>query len=299
MSERQYTTIITVVGRPNAGKSTLINALVKKKALITSRRPQTTRQRIHAVHTQGNYQLVCIDTPGINPSGKNNRIHQPNKMARQAISPDTDLVLLLLDGLNWGLAEDNLLLHLKALAKEIACIAVINKMDRYKHQQAKVLQFIQQTSTYHPFHEIVPICARRLSDIRYLEGLLGQYVVPRQFIYPKKQWMVQDRSSYVSELIREKILRRFNQEVPYSAQVMVNQYSRRGDKTYIKATIHVERKSHKKIIIGHGGKAIRAIGQQARQLLEKQMNAPVHIQLWVKVGRFSRLNQLLPEPGYR
>lgn len=292
----QYTTVVAVIGRPNAGKSTLINSLVGQKVAITSRRPQTTRHRIHAIHTRENYQFVFIDTPGINQSSTSAFLRELNKTTRSVLS-DADLVLFMLDGLNWDKTEQAILKYFPAT--DIPCIAIVNKIDRYRQDRPKILSFMQKIEPFYPFKEMVPLSSRKPNDIEYLEKLLRKYAVPGAFMFPEEQLTDQNMRFYVSELIREKILRRFNQEVPYSAAVMIDKYEELPGETHIKATIHVEQESHRQIIVGSKGSGIREIGKQTRQVLEKETGTHVDLRLWVKVSRSWSTNpKLLREFGY-
>ena len=289
----EWRAVIAVVGRPNAGKSTLVNHMVGQKITITSRRPQTTRHPIRAIHTQDRYQLVFIDTPGINQHIGSAFLRQMNKTARSALT-DAELVLLMLDGLHWGADERAVL---QRIPPQTPCIAVVNKIDRYRRDRA--LGFMRELEAYHPFREIVPMSARKAKDIAYLEKLLRRYATRRAFMFPPEQITDRDMRFYVSELIREKILRRFHREVPYSATVAIDDYHESTAAVRVKATIHVERESHKHIIVGERGAGVCEIGKQARADLEKQTGRHVDLRLWVKVSRaWSTEPRLLRAFGY-
>ena len=298
MSSRseQYTTVVAVIGRPNAGKSTLINSLIGQKVAITSRRPQTTRHRIHAIHTRENYQFIFIDTPGINQNSESLFLKELNKTTRSALS-EADLILFMLDGLKWDRTEDAIVKYLPS--GDQSCIAVVNKMDRYRQQRSRVNEYLTLLQQKTIFDEILPISARKPGDIQYLEKLLRKYAVKAAFMFADDQFTDQNMRFYVSELVREKILRRFNQEVPYSVAVVIDSYREYEREIRIKATIHVEQESHKHIIVGKAGTGIREVGKQVRQLLEKETGVHVDIRLWVKVSHaWSSNPRLIRDFGY-
>lgn len=293
----QYTTIIAVVGRPNAGKSTLINALLGQKVAITSRRPQTTRHRIHAIHSIDNYQFVFIDTPGINRNAGSVFLKELNKTTRSALS-EADIILFMFDGPRWDETEDAILSYLPE-SREQMTIALVNKVDRYRDSRGKLTAFLERLQSIDYFSEIMPVSCKKPTDIQYLEKLLRQHAVERPFMFPEDQYTDQNMRFYVSELVREKILRRFNQEVPYSVAVVIDDYKELPKSTRIKATIHVEQESHKQIVIGKGGASIREVGKQVRQVLEKETGTHVDIRLWVKVSHaWSSNPKLIRDFGY-
>ena len=292
----QHTAVIAVVGRPNAGKSTLVNNIVGQKITITSRRAQTTRHAIRAIHTKDDYQFVFTDTPGISGDNGTAFLRALNKTARAAL-PDADLVLFMLDGLRWGRPEQATLRRVPA---RLPCMAVINKMDRYKSRPRLAPPFIRELASAHDFCDIVPMSCRRAKDIEYLERLLRGHARLRAFMFPP--WQVTDRDMrfHAAELIREKILRRFNREVPYSAAVVIEAYNENRRETSVQATIYVEREAHKRMIIGDNGAGIREVGKQAREALAKTIRARVDLRLWVKVSRsWSTDPRLLREFGYQ
>jgi GTP-binding protein Era len=295
MSDDQKTAVIAVIGRPNAGKSTLINNMVGQKISIISHKPQTTRHRVHAIHTSGNHQFVFIDTPGINITGRSAFLRELNKTARSVLS-DVDVILLMLDGLNWDEREDAILSYLPKQA--VPCLLVINKIDRYKTRDS-IIRFIDKIRARYEFSEVIPLSVKRKKDMAYIEKVLANYTRPGEFIFPHDQVTDQSMKFYASELIREKILRRFNKEIPYSAAVTVDRYEEKQGMIRIAATIHVEQDSHKQIIVGEKGQGIREIGRQARLALEKETGSRVFLKLWVKLSKaWSNNPKLIREFGY-
>ena len=292
----QFTTIVAVIGRPNAGKSTLINSLVGQKVAITSRRPQTTRHRIHAIHTRDNYQFVFIDTPGVNQQSQSLFLKSLNKTTRSVLS-EADLILFMLEGPRWDRTEDAIIKYMPPGNRP--CIALVNKIDRYRDNRRKISQFLESLQARDLFTEIIPLSARKPNDIGYLEKVLRKYAVKGEFMFSSDQFTDQNMRFYVAELIREKIMRRFNQEIPYSVAVVLDDYRESAGETRIKATIHVEQDSHKQIIVGKGGVGIREVGKQVRQLLEKETETHVDIRLWVKVSHaWSSNPRLIRDFGY-
>lgn len=292
----QHTAIIAVIGRPNAGKSTLINQLVGQKISIISNKPQTTRHRVHAIHTSNNYQLIFIDTPGINQKGQSAFLRELNKTARSVLS-DVDLILFILDGLSWDQRESTILKYFPV--QKVPCLLLVNKIDRYKKNQERVIKFIEEVQQHHEFSEIIPVSAKRKKDISYLEKQLFKYTKPGEFVFPDDQVTDQSMQFFASEIIREKIMRRFNQEIPYSAAVVIDRYEEKKGLIRIAATIHVEQDNHKRILIGEKGQGIREIGREARIALEKDTGKRVFIKLWVKLSRaWSSNPKLIREFGY-
>ncbi len=296
MTDHNFTTVIAVIGRPNAGKSTIINSLLGQKIVATSCRPQTTRHRIHAIYTKDNYQFIFADTPGINQRSHTAFLRKLNKAAC-AVLLDSDLILFMLDGLTWDATEDTILRYMSG--GNIPCLAILNKIDQYRQNRFHALEFMQDIGQKYGFKEIIPLSGRKPSDVNYLEKILRKYAVRREFMFPREQVTDQCMRFYVSELIREQIFRRFDQEVPYSAAVVIDDYEELPGETRIKATIHVEQKSHKRIVIGSRGYGIKEIGKKVREILRKETGAHVDIRLWVKVSQSWSTNpKLLREFGY-
>lgn len=296
MTDCNFTTVIAVIGRPNAGKSTLINSLLGQKIVTTSRRPQTTRHRIHAIHTKDNYQFVFVDTPGINYNSRTVFLRELNKTGRAVLS-DSDLILFMLNGLTWDATEDAILEYMSG--GNIPCLAIINKIDRYRQHRFRILGFMRDIGQKYDFKEIIPLSGRKPRDINYLEKILRKYAVRKEFMFPREQVTDQCMRFYTSELIREQVFRRFNQEIPYSAAVVIDDYEELPGETRIKATIHVEQESHKRIIIGSRGHGIKEIGKKVRETLRKETATHVDIRLWAKVSQSWSTNpKLLRVFGY-
>ncbi|TNF96087.1 MAG: GTPase Era, partial [Gammaproteobacteria bacterium] len=168
MNNDQHTAVVAVIGRPNAGKSSLINNMVGQKISIISHKPQTTRHRVHAIHTRDNYQFVFIDTPGINRKGQSAFLRELNKTARSVLS-DVDVIILMLDGLDWDEREDIILSYFPQ--QDVPCLLLINKVDRYKSRD-RVIKFIETVKDRYAFSEIIPVTVKRKKDIAYIEKVL-------------------------------------------------------------------------------------------------------------------------------
>ncbi len=284
---------VAIVGRPNVGKSTLMNHLLGQKLSITSRKPQTTRHRIHGILTNDTMQAVFVDTPGIHAKEVKAINERMNKAAISALS-DVDLVLFVVDGLQWR-ADD--LLTLEKLANtELPVVLVINKADTIKEKD-KLLALIEEYQQSFEFADIVPVSALRGQNLDRLMAVVSRYLPVRPPIFDPEQ--ITDRSErfLASEIIREKIMRQSGDEVPYDLTVQIDGFKDeaahkdpktgkwRKACTFIDATIFVERAGQKTIIIGDKGSRIKQIGIEARQDMEKLFDRKIMLTLWVKVKK--------------
>ncbi len=284
---------VAIVGRPNVGKSTLMNHLLGQKLSITSRKPQTTRHRIHGILTNDTMQAVFVDTPGIHAKEVKAINERMNKAAISALS-DVDLVLFVVDGLQWR-ADD--LLSLEKLANtELPVVLVINKADTIKEKD-KLLPLIEEYQQSFEFADIVPVSALRGQNLDRLMAVVSRYLPVRPPIFDPEQ--ITDRSErfLASEIIREKIMRQSGDEVPYDLTVQIDGFKDeaahkdpktgkwRKACTFIDATIFVERAGQKTIIIGDKGSRIKQIGIEARQDMEKLFDRKIMLTLWVKVKK--------------
>lgn len=270
---------VGLVGRPNVGKSTLLNRLLGMKLSIVSRRPQTTRHRILGVHTRGNTQLIYVDTPGLH--GKQNKAlnRYLNRSAVAALR-DVDVVVMLVEPGRW-LDDDELVLeHVRQVDRPV--IAVVNKVDLVPRKDA-LLPFLKELSGRFAFSEIVPLSATKGQNVEPLKEAIRQYVPESAFYFPQDQ--VTDRSQrfMVAELIREQLMRTLGQEVPYSTSVEVEAFEVSKTLVRIAAVIWVERDGQKAIVIGQGGRQLKLIGQNARRQIEQLMGKQAHVDLWVKI----------------
>ena len=288
---------IAVIGRPNVGKSTLVNALVGQKVSIVSRKPQTTRTRITGISTKPEYQMIFIDTPGIH----NKRGHQLNKrMVDTAVSaiPDADVILYVVDILNPPHQEDKDIGRiLTEKARRSPVIFVLNKMDRLplEHAQERIEAYWSLLPGY---KDSIPTSALKGTNIAVLREKVLSHLPEGPRYYPGDQITDQTEYMIASELVREAMLKFTHQEVPHAAAVLVEDYHlRENGVVYISATIWVERESQKPIVIGKKGKLLKMIGSASRKELERFVGGKVFLDLWVKVkadwrNRDSRLREL-------
>ena len=293
---------ITLIGAPNVGKSTLLNAMIGEHLAITSRRPQTTRNRIPGVLTREDAQLIFIDTPGLH-QGKSALNRYMDHIAHDALS-DSDIVALLIEAgigpeLQVGVSTvaRQVLEALKARQQRV--FLIINKMDRI--QRDHLLPIIEAYRDIYPFEQIVPISALKKDNVDQLLDVFAAALPQGPALYPPDLLTDLPERFFAAEIIREKLFRRLSQEVPYSTAVTIDSWRDQGDKgVYIDATIHVERDSQKGIVIGKGGAQLKEIGTQARGQLEKLLNSRVHLKLFVRVEpRWTRSDKSIRKFGYQ
>jgi GTP-binding protein Era len=270
---------VALVGRPNVGKSTLLNHMLGQKISITSRKPQTTRHRVLGIKTTDTTQMLFVDTPGIHDDQRQAMSRFMNRAAVSAIT-DVDVVVFVVEATGWQEADQKVLEKVRYSTRPV--VLVINKIDRLKGKDA-LLPLIAELQAKTGIETIVPVSATKGSGLDRLEEVLAGYLPEAPFFFDKDQ--VTDRSMrfIAAELIREKLMRRLGKEVPYATTVEIEKYAREGDMWHIAAVIWVERKGQKSIVVGKGGEMIKAIGQQAREELEKMLESKVYLQLWVKV----------------
>ncbi len=270
---------VSIIGEPNVGKSTLLNAMMGEKLAIVTPKPQTTRNRITGIVTADPYQIIFLDTPGV--LAPKYRLHdQMVKAAYNAIK-DADLVLYMIDGslLTSGI-EEKILDELKKASQKV--MLVINKIDLIP--KLTLLPIIDGYQEKFPFVEIIPISATKGDGVSQLHEFIVKHLPEGPPYFPEDQLSDLPERFFVAETIREKIFLRTNQEVPYASSVMVEEFKERPNgKIYISAMLYVERQSQKGILVGKGGKTIKKIGQLARAEIERFLNAPVFLDLRVSI----------------
>ena len=270
--------LVAIVGRPNVGKSTLMNALVGQKISITSRKAQTTRHRITGVRTVGDAQFVFVDTPGFQTRHSTALNRNLNRTVQGVLS-DVDLVLFLVEAGRFNLDDAKVL---GLLPPDKPAILVANKLDAVQ-RRTDMLPWLKSMQERHPFAEFVPMSARQNSDIERLLGIVAPYLPEQPWMYDADALTDRSERFLASELIREKLFRLTGDELPYSATVVIDKFEEEGELRRIAATIIVERDAHKGMVIGDGGERLKRIGSEARQDLERLLEAKVFLELWVKV----------------
>ena len=270
---------IALVGRPNVGKSTLLNRILGQKISITSRRPQTTRHRVLGIKTQETAQLIYVDTPGIHDySGRAMNRHM-NRTASSALL-DVDVVVFLVDGLKWT-QDDDLVLE-KLASVDCPVILAVNKIDLLANRD-ELLPRLQELSGKYTFEQVIPVSATKGDNVTVLESAVEALLPQAPAMFPEDQ--VTDRSVrfLAAELVREKLFRKLRRELPYGLTVEIESFKSEPAIAHIHALIWVERKSQKKIVIGKQGRLLKEVGIEARKDIEALIEGKVNLKLWVKV----------------
>ncbi|WP_435103766.1 GTPase Era [Arhodomonas sp. AD133] len=270
---------VALVGRPNAGKSTLLNALLGQKVSIVTRKPQTTRHRIIGVHHRDGAQIVYVDTPGLHRAAGTAMNRYLNEAASQALA-DVDVVVVVVDATRW--TEDDDLVLKRLAGRSAPVILAVNKVDRVK-EKSRLLPLIERLTTRHDFAAVVPVSARRGTNLEALEGEITSRLPEGPALFPEDQ--VTDRSErfMAAELVREQLMTALGQELPYATTVEIEAFEEEGRLRRIAAVVWVERAGQKKIVIGEGGRRLKHVGRAAREEMERLFDARVYLKLWVKV----------------
>ena len=270
---------VAIVGRPNVGKSTLLNHILGQKLAITSRKPQTTRHTLFGITTEGAVQAIYVDTPGMHKDNEKALNRYMNRSASAALK-DVDVVIFVVDRNRWT-DEDQMVFE---RVKYVKCplVLVVNKIDRLD-EKGDLLPHLQWLAEQLPEAEIVPVSAQQGQNLDRLEQIVGERLPEGEHFFEEDQ--ITDRSSrfLAAELVREKVMRQLGAEVPYQVTVEIEQFKQQGHVLHIHALILVERDGQKKIIIGDKGERIKRIGQDARRDMETLFDSKVMLNLWVKV----------------
>jgi len=270
--------LIAIVGRPNVGKSTLLNRIVGQKISITSRKAQTTRHRVMGIHTTDEAQFVFVDTPGFQTRHGSAMNRAMNKRVRETLS-DTDVVMMLVEAGRLT-REDRQAMAL--LPKDRPLILAVNKID-YAKDRAALMAYLQEVAAAHAFTEIVPVSAKQGSNLDELLKTLQAHLPENPPLFDEDDVTDQTERQLAAELIREKVFRLCGEEIPYAVAVTIDKFEEEGNLRRIFATILVDRDGHKAIVIGKGGEKLKTISTQARLDMERAFDGKVYLEVWVKV----------------
>ena len=274
----QHCGLVAIVGRPNVGKSTLLNALVGQKISITSTKAQTTRHRITGIRTVDDAQFVFVDTPGFQTRHAAALNRTLNRTVQGVLS-DVDVVLLVVEAGRFGSADEQVL---ALVPPSKPTILVANKLDEVR-RRADLAPWLQTMQQRHPFAEFVPLSAKREADAERLLGIVRPYLPQQSWFHEADALTDRSERFLASEIVREKLFRLTGDELPYTSTVVIDRYEEEVGLRRIAASIVVERDAHKGMIIGAGGERLKRIGSESRQELETLLGAKVFLELWVKV----------------
>ncbi len=272
---------VAIVGRPNVGKSTLLNHILGQKLSITSRKPQTTRHQILGIKTEGPVQAIYVDTPGMHEDEPRALNRYMNRAASAALK-HVDVVVFVVDRHYWTAADELVLSKLTHLTCPV--ILAVNKVDKLERRET-LLPVLEELASKRDFAEIIPLSALKDQNLEPLEEAVSRMLPQSVHFYPEDQ--ITDRSErfVAAEMVREKITRQLGAELPYSVAVEIEEFRHDGKTLHISALILVEREGQKKIVIGDKGERLRSIGQEARKDMERMFDSKVMLKLWVKVKR--------------
>lgn len=275
--------LVAIVGKPNVGKSTLLNALVGQKISITSAKAQTTRHRITGVRTEGDTQYVFVDTPGFQTRHGTALNRSLNRTVTGVVG-DVDVVLFVVEAGHFTLADAKVLSLLKP---GIPALLVANKLDAV-NRRGELAPWLRDMQERHPFAEFVPMSAKNAKDVERLLGICGKYLPQQPWFYDADELTDRSERFMAGEMVREKLFRLTGDELPYTSTVVIEKFEEEPSPKFkrmvrIAATIVVERDSHKAMVIGEGGEKLKRIGTEARQELERLFDGKVFLQLFVKV----------------
>lgn len=269
---------IAIVGRPNVGKSTLMNALIGAKVSITSRKAQTTRHRITGIQTTDAAQFIYVDTPGFQTRHSNALNKTLNRTVTNTLTA-ADVILFIVEAGAYGAADKQVL---DLIPRNVPCILVINKSDRVK-DKAVMMPFAQKVAAEHEFAAIVPVSAKQRFQLNVLESEIQKHLPANAPIFDEDDITDRSEKFLAAEIVREKVFRFVGDELPYTSTVVIEKFEQEGNLRRVFATILVERDSHKAMVIGQKGAKLKEISTQARLDMEKLFGGPVYLEIWVKV----------------
>ncbi len=280
-NKRKRTGYVAIVGRPNVGKSTLLNHLLGQKISITSRKPQTTRHQVLGIKTEGDNQIIFVDTPGLHRAEGKAINRYMNRAASSALR-DVDVVVMLVDRSAWT-DEDEMVLE-QVEAAGLPTLLVVNKVDLLE-DKTQLLPQLEQLTQRGNFEAILPLSALRNHNVAELEQEILRFLPESEHFFPEEQITDRSQRFLAAEIVREKIMRQLGDELPYSVAVEIEAFALEGETVHISALIFVEREGQKKILIGEKGARLRSIGTEARRDMERLFDSKVMLRLWVKVRR--------------
>jgi GTP-binding protein Era len=292
-----YCGYIALVGRPNVGKSTLLNCILQQKVSITSRKPQTTRHSILGINTHENYQFIYVDTPGIHQGSKKVMNRLMNKTANNVLH-DVDMVVFVVDGTHWQEEDDYILRSIAQAQVGAPCILAINKIDKIADKM-QLLPWIEKIQLVHQFTAIIPISARTGKQVDELQRVLKTLLPEGRHLFDDD--LITDRpvKFLCAELLREKIFRLCGQEIPYATTVEIESFKEEENLIRIHALILVDKANHKQIIIGNKGQKLKEMASDARVDMEQLLGRKVFLQCWCKVkSGWADDERLLKQLGY-
>ena len=294
MNPKTKSGYVSIVGKTNAGKSTLLNNILGQKIAITSRKPQTTRHRFLGIRTDNENQIIFVDTPGFHSGQKRALNRYMNKVASNAMR-GVDIVLYVLDKLNWS--EDDLS-RVQSISKETSIILIINKVDKLE-DKGSLLPFIDNLSKDNLFSHIVPVSALKDIGVEKLVRLIHEQLPEGGHLYPEDQVTDISEKFLASEIVRENCINRLGDELPYRITVSIERFNQLKGIIHIDSVIYVEKQSQKGMLIGQSGSMLKSIGTASRKELEKLLDSKVMLKTWVKVkNNWSDNESLLPSMGY-
>lgn len=287
---------VSIIGRPNVGKSTLLNCLIEQKLSIVSRKPQTTRWNLLGIKTSENSQIIFIDTPGLQKEPKLALNQHMNREVANTLG-HIDLILFVVEALKWNELDENVANLLKRAA-DTQIILVLNKTDKIANKN-DLLAFIDTVSKHIDCKEVIPISASKKEGIEGLESLIIKSLPVLPALFPEEQ--ITDRSErfFAAEFIREKLMIRLSDELPYHLSITIDEFKEKNNILHIYASIWVERKGQKSIVIGKEGNVLKFVGKEARRDMEQMFDKKVNLKTWVKVKKkWTDSEQALKQFGY-
>jgi len=286
---------VAIIGRPNVGKSTLLNHILGQKISITSRKPQTTRHQILGVKTSATSQVIYVDTPGIH-TRRNTAINRYMNRAASSVLGDVDIVLFVVQAPQWTEEDETVLRRLEEVDAPV--ILVINKVDKVQ-EKSELLPYMDRLMSMREFEKAIPVSALHAQNIVDVEAAVAEYLPVNDAYFPGDQITDRNMRFLAAEIIREKLIRELGQELPYTSTVEIERFEEGDTITRIFATIYVEAKGQKAIIIGKKGARLKSIGTKARKDIETMMDGKVYLELWVKVREgWSNDERALNSLGY-